>query len=272
MLLNKSCFPTQAVRSQWVFKRVNQPLLGSNEESPYIVGPYLLDRRPKEDHLEPRETIDDLYKDVDQLDRFEKPPIKLILLENVPDIGLKGDVLDVDNSLARFNLLPMQKGVYASPENLKIYKELIDFAFKSLDRPSSRISSKTLQRLSQTFVSVVMNQEKTWTIEPWHIKVAFRNTKIHVPESAIKLPLTPITGPDLDKQGKDFAVQVTVNQNERETVNVRCTLHHSKTPIPFNWHRLQPRPAILPEQQELLNSMFFHELYVEEKQVDYFDT
>lgn len=271
LLLNKSCFPNQAIRSKWIFKRVNQPLLGANEESPYIVGPYILDRRPKEPHLEPRETIDDLYKDVDQLDRFEKPPIKLILLENILDLGAKGEVVDANNALARFTLLPMQKAVYASPENLVIYKSLIEASLKSMDRPSSRISRKTMQRLSETFVSVIMNQEEPWTIEPWHIEVAFRNININVPASAIKLPSPPITGPDLDKQGKDFAIQVVINENERETVNVRCTLHHSNTPIPYNWHRLQPRPAILPEQQQLLDSMFFHELYVAEKKVEYFD-
>lgn len=55
-----------------------------------------------------------------------------------------------------------------------------------------------------------MNMEKSWTIQPWHIKAAFRKCGYIVPEYAITLPDKQIVGPDMSLQGKEFFVTVTV--------------------------------------------------------------
>ena len=59
-------------------------------------------------------------------------------------------------------------------------------------------------------LAIVMNKESEWTLEPWHVRVAFRKAGIVVPEEAITLPEKKISGPDLNLEGKDFVVTVTV--------------------------------------------------------------
>ena len=56
-----------------------------------------------------------------------------------------------------------------------------------------------------------MNKENPWTIEPCHIRGAFRRACIRVPDDAITMPPEPISGPDLELEGKEFYVVVTVS-------------------------------------------------------------
>lgn len=56
-----------------------------------------------------------------------------------------------------------------------------------------------------------LNKENPWTIEPWHVRSAFRRIGIIVPEDAITLPEVAITGPDLEMENKVFYVTVTVS-------------------------------------------------------------
>lgn len=60
-------------------------------------------------------------------------------------------------------------------------------------------------------LSVVMNIEQNWTLKPWHIKVSFRKCGYIVPEYAICLPETPIIGPNMDIEDKEFCITVTVS-------------------------------------------------------------
>ena len=60
-----------------------------------------------------------------------------------------------------------------------------------------------------------MNAEEPWTLEPWHVKSAFRKAHVHVPESAFTMPQEKISGPDMDLEGKEFYITVTVS----------CVLH-----------------------------------------------
>lgn len=55
-----------------------------------------------------------------------------------------------------------------------------------------------------------MSDKNTWTIEPWHIKVALRREGIVVPEEAIEL-VTTISGPDPALEMKEFPVKITVS-------------------------------------------------------------
>lgn len=61
-------------------------------------------------------------------------------------------------------------------------------------------------------VSVSMNKDEPWTIEPWHIRVSLRKMKVHVlNDDSIELPEKPISGPDLTIEGKSFVVYITVS-------------------------------------------------------------
>lgn len=67
-----------------------------------------------------------------------------------------------------------------------------------------------MQSLAKMTLSVVMNMESPWTIKPWHVKTSFRKCGWEVPEKAIILPTTPIKGPDMNLEGKEFFITVMV--------------------------------------------------------------
>lgn len=68
-----------------------------------------------------------------------------------------------------------------------------------------------MKMLKKKTLSVYMNMREPWTIQPWHIRVMFRQNGVHIlDENVIKLPEKPINGPDLKLEGKDFAITVTV--------------------------------------------------------------
>lgn len=70
--------------------------------------------------------------------------------------------------------------------------------------------------LRKKTLSVYMNMHEPWTIEPWHIQTNYRLAGVHVlHEDCIKLPETPITGPNMNLEGKDFVIHVVVSANTR---------------------------------------------------------
>lgn len=69
-----------------------------------------------------------------------------------------------------------------------------------------------MKYLKKMVVSVSMNKDEPWTIEPWHIRVSLRKMNVHVlSDSSIELPETQISGPDLTFEGKSFVVYITVS-------------------------------------------------------------
>ncbi|KAH9424013.1 54S ribosomal protein L9, mitochondrial [Dermatophagoides pteronyssinus] len=204
--------------------------------SPLIVGPFLKDRP----HFrEPRPVADFIYEEVED--------------KTVDEIGVPGDIVEVERDYGRFSLLSSNRAVYASPYNLNKFKQLIEAGSKDRVGPSSAFVGPTLKKLANDVIIVVMNDEHPWTLKPCHVRIGLRAAGYLVPEECIRLPDTPINGPDIEgKQGKDFAVTVTINN--RETVNVRCLLHHKGHTLRLNWNR-KPRHILLDEQKELLESM-----------------
>lgn len=64
--------------------------------------------------------------------------------------------------------------------------------------------------LSGVTVSVTMNNENSWVLQPWHIKVSFRKCGYTVPEEAITIPYV-IKGPDTNLEMKQFYVIIKVS-------------------------------------------------------------
>lgn len=56
-----------------------------------------------------------------------------------------------------------------------------------------------------------MSSVNEWTLEPWHLRVAFRRAGIWAPDYAIELPNKPIHGPNPNVDEKDFLALVTVS-------------------------------------------------------------
>lgn len=197
-----------------------------------------------------------VYDLVENTECRKQQDIKLILTQYVEGLGDRGDTVNVRPFYGYQQLLLPRLAVYASPENLELFASEIEGEQKEKPTYSSHFASKTIGYLSTRLVSVSMNRENPWTLEPWHIRVAFRKTGIIVPEEAIELPKQPISGPDMDKEDKEFAVFITINRTER--VPVRCKIHHwSPNYLERNdtgeyW---KPSEPILPEQATLLREM-----------------
>ena len=98
--------------------------------------------------------------------------IKLILLRNVDDYGKKGQVIEVEFSLAYKDLLLPKFAVYHSEENCEKYKDiLIPEGEEVFSSPSAQVFYNTF---SKRVFDVCMNITNSWTVQPWHIKATLR--------------------------------------------------------------------------------------------------
>lgn len=243
-----------------------EPMLGEELISPYAVGPTLNENPRQVPFRIDQYRRDYIYDEIEDTDAALKEngywKVKVILLTNVDGLGIVGDVVDIPADEARTKFLCCGKAVYASPYNLEAYKEVIEGQDNSIYRQSSKYSAMTCRHLEKIAIDVVMSSENEWTLQKSHLRVSFRKHGINVPEDAIELPKTLITGPDIaGKNGKDFAVYITINNQER--VPVRCCLFHTGQKISQNWYRGE-RPILLPdEQRDLLTSMYLHPADVE---------
>ncbi|XP_050590795.1 39S ribosomal protein L9, mitochondrial [Bombus affinis] len=204
-----------------------------------------------------------IYEFVEHSTQRKQKKIDLVLLESVKNIGEKGQKVSVSSQKAYESLILPKLAVYATPENLKKYViEDVDIQ-RRLSKYSSQFVEKTISILSQCYLPVTMSMDHPWTIEKWHVKVAFRNEGYIVPEYAITLPEKTISGPDLLIENKEFYVIVKINNIEE--VKVRCRVHHYTSnlekkieyDVPYY---LLPSVAIFAEDQSILNSLPKHPL------------
>lgn len=69
-----------------------------------------------------------------------------------------------------------------------------------------------MKTLCNTLMPVYMHMKNQWTIQPQHVRIAFRKQGVHIlDDECIRLPEKPISGPNLELEGKDFVVTVTVS-------------------------------------------------------------
>ena len=200
-------------------------------------------------------------------------PVDLVLLDNVKNIGTKGQKVTIGPIKAYESLLLPKLAVYATPENIKEYISDDSEAKQDMNIQSSEFVDKTLSELSQHYLSVQMSAYTPWTIEKWHLRASFRKEGIIVPEDAMTIPEKAISGPDLSIENKEF--YVTVKINNREEIKVRCKIHHwpsdvkdqayTEGDVPF-WDL--PSIAIFPEDQPILDSLPKHPLWKETDEND----
>ncbi|KAL3287854.1 hypothetical protein HHI36_002312 [Cryptolaemus montrouzieri] len=184
--------------------------------------PFIHKKNMKPKPLKPKHYVYELIKDT-TCDKQEL--LKLILTSNIEGLGNKGDLVEVKSNYGYNNLILLQKAVYATEENIKKFANLEE----DIEKPSSPYVPLSMQTLSRITLSVIMNRESPWTLQPWHIRVAFRKCGWVVPERAISLPEYPIKGPDMNLQNKEFFVTVEFSPKERQ--QVRCLIHHWSTEL-----------------------------------------
>lgn len=128
-------------------------------------------------------------------------------------------------TVAYNDLLLPGLAVYKTEENVEKYTRTQDEDVE--DQHSSPFAQRTVNMLECLTLAVIMNKDVPWVMQPWHIKASLRKAGFHAVEEAITLPETPITGPDLLKQNKEFYVTITVNNMEK--ARVKCRIHHWST-------------------------------------------
>lgn len=197
---------------------------------------------------------DFIYDLIENTSAKKKEPLDVILTQYVEGVGEKGDRLTLKRAKAYNEFLLPGLAVYASSENIEKYlnTEKVKKTFSSIYVPL------TLKTFQQCCLPVNMSVENPWVIEKWHIRANFRKIGIYVPDEAITMPEKQISGPNLDFEGKEFYVIVTINKTEK--VTVRCRLHHATYDYskelmldPEYWKI--PGEAIFPEDQEVLDSL-----------------
>lgn len=86
--------------------------------------------------------------------------MKVILLENMKSLGIKGDIKDVSDGYASNFLLPQGKAVLATLENINNFKAQSNKQSAKLDEQEANYQkiAKTLDKQSITFTSKVSDK------------------------------------------------------------------------------------------------------------------
>jgi hypothetical protein len=144
--------------------------------------------------------------------------------------------LSVPRHLALKELLLPGMAVYASPENLQVYKDItipedsIQYSSEIIRKVYTCVNlcqvlcvvshniifsyyiciSQVIPRLSRICFPIILSQNHSWTLEPWHIRASMRKQGLEF-NNAITLPKQKIWGPDENLESKEFPVWLKVN-------------------------------------------------------------
>lgn len=173
-----------SARSIWTFKRKHLiPPLQKPLESPYIVGPHLKpDYLPREyitDRIEERKEDDFNYfiYEPTKIEDNEERKITLLLLDDVEEIGIKGEVVEVPYRSAK--LVTLKKAEYATDFTRKWY----EFGEKTVQSASTALSPKTIRLLKGKIFSLPIRPD--CEIKPWHLLLTLRLSGLKCPNSAL---------------------------------------------------------------------------------------
>uniref|UniRef100_T1IZI1 Large ribosomal subunit protein bL9m n=1 Tax=Strigamia maritima TaxID=126957 RepID=T1IZI1_STRMM len=191
-------------------------------------------------------------------DSLKYPRVTVILTEDVEGIGSAGEIVPVKPSWARNYLLPTNKAIHPHPSNLAKLEEDMAKGLIPEKKNSTLWAPLTAKTLSAFILPIFMHLENSWTLEPWHIRVSFRFAGYIVAEDAITMPTQTISGPNLDYEGREFPIKVTINN--KEWAYVRCRIHHwtaleNKQLAPIFDYWFFPAEPLFPEDTELLNKL-----------------
>jgi large subunit ribosomal protein L9 len=195
-----------------------------------------------------------IYEVVEHVALKKRKPLDLILTKFVTGVGNIGTRVTMPPNRAYNKFLLPGLAVYATPENIEKYRKL---ATEVDDAPFSSVTvEQTMQYLSCMRILMIMSKDVPWTLEKWHVRTNFRKAGIIVPTDAITMPEKSISGPNLDIDGKEFYVTLTLNNCEK--IKMRCCIYHwgadsiTQT-VPEFWKL--PLEPIFPEDKPILDSL-----------------
>ena len=105
--------------------------------------------------------------------------VKVILLRNVDDYGVKGQVVTFPDVAVHRDLLLLGYAVYHNLENVEKYSDIL---IPEETQMNSSESARVLAiKWSKRTLDVCMNMDNAWTIEKWHIKAGLEKTEFKTP-------------------------------------------------------------------------------------------
>ena len=124
----------------------------------------------------------------------KEPRLKIILTQDVPNLGVKGQIVKVKHGYGRNHLLPYKTAVYATPQNIAKYDAFeVEQELRSLN-----LTERIVNFLEGKSLTVEHDPDDQSALFEQHISRAFQNhLDLSVPLSCIELE-DPIT--DFDSE------------------------------------------------------------------------
>ena len=155
-----------------------------------------------------------------------KAKLAVILTEDVPKLGRRGQLVRVEHGYGRNWLLPQKKAVYTTPDNMQLYGVREEEQDSDNEADVAAFVRNVFAKHSITLAAPVDSGED-WSLHEHHIAKELRRFRLHVPPDCIQLasPLTSIGAhPAALAVDENTEIQFTV------TVVQRTAAHHSSTP------------------------------------------
>uniref|UniRef100_A0AC35U0Q4 RIBOSOMAL_L9 domain-containing protein n=1 Tax=Rhabditophanes sp. KR3021 TaxID=114890 RepID=A0AC35U0Q4_9BILA len=187
------------IRNTWVLKRVVVP---------EATLPGCLQRNPNElPELQRYEVLENkLTKSAGD--------IKVILLQDIEGLGHQFDVVTVNRTKARSDLLLTGKASYASPFDLEYYaklkEEMKDELAKRIRIPYEYI--KLGRDLSSRIIPINVSMDNSWTLDSGILKSSLRSSGIDVKDDCLYLANKDISGPNFEIEAKLVRFYAVVNK------------------------------------------------------------
>lgn len=118
------------------------------------------------------------------------PRLSIILTEDVPKLGVRGQIVKVKHGYGRNHLLPYKRAVYATPNNIA---RMDAFEVEKAAASSATTSDVLVEYLRDKTLCVQHDPNDESALFEQHISMAFQdNLQLHVPLDCIELE-EPIT-------------------------------------------------------------------------------
>lgn len=142
------------------------------------------------------------------------PPIKMILLEDVDDVGDKYEIIDLSVNLAH-KLYLNKKAAYASPFDLEYYgRKKQEFLAQRADSRIAKMPrdlAKLASKISSTIVPIYVSIRNEWTLNPLILATSMEQHGIRIPVNCIYLADgEPMKGPALKEDGRLIRFYATI--------------------------------------------------------------
>ena len=147
-----------------------------------------------------------------------KPRLPLILIEEVPNLGARGEMVHVKRGYGRNYLLPQNKAVYCTPDNMKLY----DVVPVNEGETGKSVAKERIRKLLERKVIRIEVAEEGEPVWEAHIAYALKKQlQLQVPFDYIQL------SQPIESLG-DSIVNITTDDDDILPVHVEVVLANTE--------------------------------------------